>query len=159
MSISELLKSVDIFSDLSEAQIKRIEAVCAEETYGLEEVIFQENSPSKEFFIILEGKVAIQLSPFMALVNSSSKPKPKTIASLEKGQSFGEVALVDEGVRSATAVSVEEKTTVLKIDRDDFMRLLKEDVHMGFTVMTNLASDLCFKIRNSNLMIREAMLY
>ncbi len=159
MNVTELLKSVDIFSDLSEAQIKRIEAVCTEESYGLEEAVFQENSPSKEFYIILEGKVAIQLAPFMAFSNSSSKPRAKTIASLEKGQSFGEVSLVDEGVRSASAISMAEKTRVLKINRDDFMRLMREDVHMGFAVMTNLASDLCFKIRNSNLMIREAMLY
>ncbi|TAK11462.1 MAG: cyclic nucleotide-binding domain-containing protein [Anaerolineae bacterium] len=157
MSNTQLLSSVDIFSDLSEAQIKRIEAVCQEVTFGMEEAIFEENSPSKEFYVILEGKVAIQLSPFMAL--GSSKMKPKTIASLDKGQSFGEVSLVDEGVRSATAVSLTEKTRLLKIDRNDFVTLLKDDVHMGFTVMTNLASDLCFKIRNSNLMIREAMLY
>jgi CRP-like cAMP-binding protein len=159
MNVTQLLKTVDMFSDLSEPQIKRIEAVCGEVQYGLEEAIFEENSPSNEFFIILEGKVVIQLSPFMSLGSAATKQKPKTIASLEKGQSFGEVSLVDEGVRSAAAVSMAENTRLLKIDREDFMRLLREDVHMGFTVMTNLATDLCFKIRNSNLMIREAMLY
>ncbi|MBI3158572.1 MAG: cyclic nucleotide-binding domain-containing protein [Chloroflexi bacterium] len=159
MSYVQLLKSVDMFSDLSEAQIQRVEAVCSEASFAMDEAIFEENSPSKEFYIIVEGKVAIQLNPFMSLGSAAARQKPKTIASLEKGQSFGEVSLVDEGVRSAAAVSLAETTRLLKIDRDDFMRLLKEDVHMGFAVMTNLATDLCFKIRNSNLMIREAMLY
>lgn len=157
MSYTLLLANVDIFSDLSEAQIKRIEAVCTEVPVGMDEAIFEENSPSKEFYIILEGKVAIQLSPFMSL--GTQKMKPKTIATLEKGQSFGEVSLVDEGVRSAAAVSQAENTRLLRINRDAFIQLLRDDVHMGFSVMTNLATDLCFKIRNSNLMIREAMLY
>jgi CRP-like cAMP-binding protein len=77
---------------------------------------------------------------------------------LRRGQSFGEIALVDEGVRSATAKSNERNCKLLMITRGDFMRLLNEDLEMGFTVMQNVAADLCFKIRNTNLKVREALL-
>ena len=158
MSYIPILSTVDILADLTEEHIEKILNICSETSFEAEETIFEENSPSKEFYIIVKGQVDIQLDPDMI----RSKPDvhgPQTIVTLRTGQSFGEVALVDQGVRSASAKAAATGCTLLKIGRDDFMQLLQTDVSMGFIVMQNLAADLCFKIRTTNLMVREALLY
>ena len=157
MRYVQLLSTVEIFADLNENQIEKIDQVCIDKTFRQGEIIFQENSPSKEFYIIVKGKVDIQISSDM-IVSGEGKHEPRTIASLTRGQSFGEVALVDQGVRSASAIADSDLCKVLIISRDDFINLLKQDLEMGFIVMQNLAADLCFKIRSSNIMLREGHL-
>ena len=157
MSTTQLLASVDIFSDLTKEQLAKIEGVCQVKTYGKDEIIFEENNPSKEFYIIADGEIDIQLDPDL-VSSKGDQHEPVTILSLRRSQSFGEVALVDQGLRSATVKSVSEDCKLLMITRDDFMRILNEDVRMGFIVMQNLAADLCFKIRTTNMMVREALL-
>jgi CRP-like cAMP-binding protein len=157
MRYVQLLSTVEIFADLNENQIEKIDQVCIDKTFRQGEIIFQENSPSKEFYIIVKGKVDIQISPDL-IVSGEGKHEPRTIASLTRGQSFGEVALVDQGVRSASAIADSDLCKVLMISRDDFINLLKQDLEMGFIVMQNLATDLCFKIRNTNILLREGLL-
>ena len=158
MSYAQLLASVEIFHDLNLEQVKKIEALCKLKKFKKNQIIFEENSPSKEFYVIVEGTVDILLDPNLILDSSQEKQELKTIASLRRGQSFGEVALVDLGVRSASAKAKTRKTKVLQINRNDLMQLMKEDLDLGFIVMQNLAADLCFKIRNTNLRVREALL-
>ena len=158
MSYLEILEKVEIFSDLTAAQIANIQSAGREKIYYQGDIIFAENSPSDGFYIILNGQVAIQLDPDL-IRGKGDVFDAVTIATLTPGQSFGEISLVDQGVRSATARCTSEMCRVLMFFREEFMELLKEDLEMGFTVMLNLAADLCFKIRNTNLMVREAMLY
>ncbi len=157
MSYKELLSMVNIFADLTNEQIAKIESVCKVLVFRKDEIIFEERSPSKEFYIIVKGSVDIQLDPDLAQSGGNMR-NTQTLVTLKRGESFGEIALVDEGVRSATAKSNERNSKLLMITRSDFMRLLNEDLEMGFTVMQNVAADLCFKIRNTNLKVREALL-
>jgi CRP-like cAMP-binding protein len=155
---AQVLEKVDIFCDLNQEQIAQIFAICKEVVYFQGELIFAEGSPSTEFYVILEGEVAIQVDPDL-ISHSKTHHQPGTIATLHPGQSFGEVALVDQGLRSASAVCNTMVCKTLVLMRDDLMNLLKNDSEMGFIIMSNLARELCFKIRLSNLNLREAMLY
>jgi CRP/FNR family transcriptional regulator, cyclic AMP receptor protein len=153
-----ILEIVDIFADLSEEQLELIFEICQEEDYIKGQVIFEENTPSQEIFIIMEGEVAIEVN----LGSSETAPGNRgyqQIAFLERGQSFGEIALVDQGLRSATARCKSTGCSVLVINRDNFMRLLGENPKMGFIVMSNLAADLCLKIRRTTFLVRETLLY
>lgn len=158
MANLELLETVDIFSALTTSQVEQIQEISQEQVYYQGERIFDENSPSTEFYVILEGEVAIQVDPSI-VTSSKADFLPGTIAVLRQGQTFGEVALVDEGLRSASAVCSSVSCKLLVIDRADLMTLLENDPLMGFRIMSNLAADLCFKIRQSNLQLRQALLY
>ena len=83
----------------------------------------------------------------------------KTIATLRRGQSFGEVALVDEGLRSASACASQKDTRLLIIPRDKLIMLCDTYPQLGYRLMYNLAADLAMKIRNTDLRIREQLLY
>jgi CRP/FNR family transcriptional regulator, cyclic AMP receptor protein len=156
MQTAQILQVVDIFSDLKSEYLEQVFRICKEETYRQLQVICEENSPSQEIFVILDGEVEI-------LVNVAPDPDQQTIyeqiALLDRGATFGEVALVDQGLRSATARCASKLCRVLVIDRQDFMRLMRAYPELGFQIMTNLAGDLCFKIRRTNFIMREKLLY
>jgi len=153
-----ILGQVDIFEGLSPKHLELIDAICHEKTYNLGEVIFEENSLSKEFYIIMDGQVEIQVDPD-TIGDGTDSYQPSTIAVLRRGQSFGEVAMVDPGVRSASARCGTKTCSLLVIDRRDLIKLLEDDYEMGYIVMSNLAADLSLKIRQTNLMVRESLMY
>ena len=144
MVSTDLLKRVSIFSGLSDEQLVRIASLCREETHDKGDVIVREKEPSNELYVIQEGAAEVMLgSPSMA--------GPTPIVHLGKGQIFGEVALVDRGLRSATVTAMADGTELYAISRDDFIRLCDEDTRIGYIVMGNIAADLSFKLRHYNL--------
>jgi CRP-like cAMP-binding protein len=158
MSKKYILEQVDIFQELDSNQLTLIEGICHEKNYNQGDIIFKENLASNEFYIIAEGEVEIQVDPD-TIGDGSNLHEPTTIAVLRRGQSFGEVALVDPGVRSASAKCGSENCRLLVIARKDFMKLLEDDYQMGYMIMRNLAADLALKIRQTNLMVRESLMY
>ncbi len=158
MTNVHILEQVDIFQDLNENQLKLIDNICIQKTFKKDEVIFEENSPSTEFYIILDGEVEIQVDPDTIGDYRKDEHQPSTIAVLRWGQSFGEVTLVDPGVRSASAKCGTDTCKVLVIGRDDFLELLESEYRMGYMVMRSFAADLALKIRQTNLMVRESLM-
>jgi CRP-like cAMP-binding protein len=78
---------------------------------------------------------------------------------MRRGQSFGELALVDEGLRSATARVSDKETKLLVISRENLIMLCETYPQLGYRLMYNLAADLAMKMRNTDLRIREKILY
>jgi CRP/FNR family transcriptional regulator len=157
MAHTYVLEQVDIFEELTSSQLDLIDDICVEKSYNQDEVIFEENSPSREFYIITDGEVEIQIDPD-TIGDGTDSYQPTTIATLRRGQSFGEVAIVDPGVRSASAKCGSETCRVLKIARAEFLKLLESDYQMGYVVMRNFAADLSLKIRQTNLLVRESLM-
>ena len=159
MSYAPLLEEVDIFADLDMQRLRRIAAISTERRYGEGDIVFHENTDSDELYVILEGEVEIQVDPHMLGISTDETPGPTTIAILRRGQSFGEVALVDQGLRSASARCAVPSTQLLVIGRDDLVRMCDNDFEMGYILMRNVASDLALKIRQTDLMVREQLLW
>ena len=144
MSDASILEIVDIFQDLNPDQLNLIYNICYEKVCSRGTVIVKENTPTTEMYVILEGQMEVLIG-----IDRDGHPKEKRVALLESGQSFGEVALVDQGLRSATVRCAAETCRLFEISRADLLKLLKEHTDIGFIVMFNLASDLCLKFRNA----------
>lgn len=156
--IVNFLKQSDIFFQFSPTQLELVANLCQEATYQKDDLIFRENSTSKELYIIVQGEVDIFVDPsLVGAVDASAENK--VIATLRRGQSFGEVALVDEGLRSASACASQNDTRLLIVPRDKLIMLCETYPHLGYRLMYNLAADLAMKIRNTDLQIREQLLY
>jgi CRP-like cAMP-binding protein len=152
MSYAHLLEQVEIFDELNNDRLGRISDICVEHRYGQGDLIFEENARSDGLYIILSGEIDIQVMPQAAAQGAAT---PVTIARLRRGQSFGEVALVDEGVRSASARAAASDTRLLLIRRADLLEICREDFELGFILMRNLAADLALKIRQTDLRMRQ----
>ncbi|MBI3359654.1 MAG: cyclic nucleotide-binding domain-containing protein [Chloroflexi bacterium] len=159
MSFANILKQADIFFELTPTQLELIASLCHERRCKTGDVIFEENAPSDELYIIAQGEVEIQVDPSLVGDESARHIGPVTIATLRRGQSFGEVALVDQGLRSAAARCAAHNTQLLIIPRDKLMMLCDTYPQLGYRMMRNLAADLALKIRNTDLRIREELLY
>jgi CRP/FNR family cyclic AMP-dependent transcriptional regulator len=144
----EFLKQLDVFNELSEQELASVAALCKEASFKAGDLILAIKDPADSFFVIRQGNVQI-------ITNSDVlETKPELIdalmVSLGKGQTFGEMGLVDRGARSAT-VRAGSDTDVYVINCDEFLNLCYENTHLGFLVMRNIAADLSFKLRYRNL--------
>jgi len=148
------LKQSDIFYQLTPTQLELVSNLCEQVTYQAGEIVFKENSNSKELYIITQGEVEIAI-----YTESSNTNEEVVIAKLRRGQSFGEVALVDEGLRSASARAAQKDTSLIVIHREKLIMICESYPQLGYRLMQNLAADLAMKIRNTDLRIREQMLY
>lgn len=153
MSVVSVLKQADIFDELSSTQLELVASICAERHYQAADVIFEENTPGDEMYVIANGTVEIQVDP--SLIGRKSDNEMHTIATLRRGQSFGEVSLVDEGLRSASARCAQQDTHLVVIPREKLMLLCDTYPQLGYRLMRNLAADLAMKIRNTDLQVRE----
>jgi CRP-like cAMP-binding protein len=151
------LKQGDIFYQFTQTQLELVANLCQEKTYAAGEIIFEENSNSKELYVIAVGEIDILIDP--GLISSKEKSEKISVTTLRRGQSFGEIALVDEGLRSATAKAKDREVRLLIIPREKLIMLCETYPQLGYRLMYNLAADLAMKIRNTDLRIREKVLY
>lgn len=155
-NLVNFLKQSDIFYQFTPTQLELVANLCQEVSFESNQIIFQENSSSKELYVIVQGEIDILIKRG----TTGSLGKSETVvARLRRGQSFGEVALVDEGLRSASARAVQKDTRLLVIPRDKIVMLCETYPQLGYRLMYNLAADLAMKIRNTDLRIREQLLY
>lgn len=145
MDLLTVLSSVEIFDGVSPYELEAVSRICQERSYQTGDVITAQGESSDELYIICEGLVEVVRS------GTPSDPSPRTIVNLGQGQIFGEMALIDQGPRSATIRAVSERTIVQVIQRDDFEQLFAQNHHLGFVVMRNIAADLSFKLRHQHL--------
>ena len=146
-----VLGRVEIFKELSPAELELIAELCEGRKYRNGDVIFTEQSKGKEIYIITKGRVCIELG-------IKGKTDSATIHRLGKGELFGEVALVSSGPRSATArCEADCETTV--IGREALLELFANNNKIGYVVMTNFASLLATRLRKTNLQLIACFLW
>ncbi len=132
-SIIERLKSISFFSDMSDYDLQQIAEITEEKTYAKGEAIIEERTSAERFFIIYHGKIEI--------TKQFEDGEQFVLAVHSDGDFFGEMALLDEGPRSATARAL-EPTTVLEITRRDFDTLLYKAPVLAFHIIRELSSRL-----------------
>ena len=93
------------------------------------EVIFHEGDLGTEMFIIQEGQIEIL---------RLSSAGPQRLALLEKGDFFGEMAILDELPRTATAAAVGE-TRLVEINGSTFDRMLRDNPEIAIRIMRKLS--------------------
>ncbi len=108
MKSADILSKIFLFSDLGRQDILRLSALMTENTYKKGENILVQNEKGDSLYIILEGKVKVVLY--------GDKGKEIILSILKDGDFFGEMALLDEDVRSAYVITL-QKTRVLVLPR------------------------------------------
>ncbi len=154
-----ILKQADIFYKLSPTQLEMIGHICQEKTFQTGEVIVHEGTNTDELYIIASGEVDVLVNPSLVSDHPGANYDSISIATLHRGQSFGEISLVDRGVRTATVKAIQNKTRLLIIPREKLMLLCDTYPQLGYRLMQNLATDLALKLRGTDLRIRAELLY
>jgi CRP-like cAMP-binding protein len=149
----DVLRRSELFSGLTKEQMEKIAARGQEVDCQRGDVVVREGETGDEIYVVLRGMVEVLVSEG-AIPDVPGPPSMRPIVELGPGQSFGEMALLDRGVRSATVRSVRDDTNLCVIPGEALLALCDDDPQIGYVLMRNIASDLSFKLRHRNLRVR-----
>jgi len=138
------LKEISFFNSLSDEDIQKLESISAERHFDDGAVIFHEGSVGDNFFIIIEGTVEIW--------KHYGEKDQDLLAVYGPGQSFGEVALIDDFHRSATVVAREDMKS-LSISCENFKKIITDSGSVSLSIMKSVTA----MIRLSNETFIENM--
>lgn len=139
---TELFKRVQLFSGLTQPEMADVAAICTELMVAPGEQIIEQNTTGAQMYVVADGAVEVYIQ---GLENARS------LVVLGKGQVIGEMALIDQGYRSASVRATKEGATLYLIESSEFHRLCQENYHIGYVAMRNMAIDVSFKLRHRNL--------
>ncbi len=111
--IIDFLSDVSFFSEVRPDSLARLVKCISQRTVRPGEQIFKKGDQGDSMFIIFDGHVRIH-------------DDHHVYGTLSKNDCFGEYALIDQEVRSAS-VTASEPTTVFEIDRNNFLALMSSD--------------------------------
>src|SRR5437667_8027678 len=140
----QFLKTVTFFDRLSNRQLKSVSDIMFERKYDANESIFEEGQPGAALFLILDGKVAVEIF---------RETSTTRLAVLEKGAFFGEMALLDDTPRSATARAL-EPTRTLALYRNDLNGLMDRHARTACQIYRSLASMIGDRLRSTNELVQ-----
>ncbi|HKO56841.1 MAG TPA: cyclic nucleotide-binding domain-containing protein [Thermoanaerobaculia bacterium] len=135
---------VDLFKErgLSAAEMKLLATFSSEERFGEGSMIFREGDKGDKLYIVLDGRVRI--SKFIPGVGEEA------LTVLDRGDFFGEMALIDDKPRSADAKAHEGDATVLSIDRATLNEILSMDPHASLQFLNLLCRMISRRLREIN---------
>jgi HD-GYP domain-containing protein (c-di-GMP phosphodiesterase class II) len=122
-----------IFARMSQDELQRILKYMDRKVYPGGVVIIEENTPGNAFYVILRGSVEI--------TKRLEDHKEIALSVLQAGHFFGEMALLEEGMRSATVRTL-ESTEVLELTRHDFMGLVQDTPLLTYGLLKELSARL-----------------
>ncbi len=106
-----LLKAVELFDGLSAQQLVPVANILTEVTYEEDDVVFSQGTDAHALYVIVDGAVEVVKDG-------------EAVATLGRNECFGEMAVLDHTVRSAT-IRVKEDVMLFRIGREDFQDLLE----------------------------------
>ncbi len=119
------LKRIPIFSNIHGEGLKRIADIAQEKVFEAGRMIFHENEMGDVLYIIKTGAVQIY-----KMLGSGQE---KTLAMLHEQAFFGEMSLLDDSPRSASARAAED-STLLAVDKESFKEVVNEYPEIAFEI-------------------------
>ena len=146
LEVTQFLEKVDLFSGLNDDMLTKVAELCQPQSFQANNTIIARGDPPDNFYLIRAGTVRILTAP----ENEPERFVEAVVITLGRGQSFGEMGLIDSGSRSAT-VKAATGTDVYVLNCRQFRDLCESDTTLGYRIMRNIAADLSFKLRYRNL--------
>jgi CRP-like cAMP-binding protein len=129
-TIVRFLTRVPLFQGLKGRQLERLAKRFVERKYDAGQAIVTQGKGGEGFFIVVAGKAEA--------IRERADGTKVVVNTFGPTDFFGELALLDEGLRTASVVTT-EATQCLVLTRWDFLAVLEEDVDMAVIVLQELA--------------------
>ena len=133
------------FAGLLQEELQALQHTAKMRRFPPGETIFRAGDPGDGFYLVESGCVTI----FATVGEHESRP----LANIVAGEFFGEMALLDDAPRSATAIA-DEETRAYFIGREEFLRLLEQRPRLAM----NLIREFSHRVRSLNRKYIEEIL-
>jgi uncharacterized membrane protein len=138
----DILREIPLFSLLDQEEMRVLANNLDERDYSAGQMIIQQGDPGSTMFVVARGKVELFLR--------DRGDQRVTIATVEPGDLFGELSLLDDEPRSASAIAV-ERSLIYVIDRHDLQMLVTAHPPAALDMMAILGR----RVREANALVRE----
>lgn len=139
--LDELFTFMPPFDDLSGKYIKLLMQIIHNRAYEANEYIFYQGDPGIGLYIVREGSVAI--------TQSVDNGPSVEMARLNRGDFFGELALLDNEIRSGTAIALEQ-TSVVVIFKPDLDEFIERYPKAGIKILRGISTIISTRLRKLN---------
>ena len=126
MSDVEFLARVSLFSLTKKSDLERIAKLANRHTFDEGDVIIKEGEPDNRLFIVVKGEVEV--------IKGMGEKMERQLGILGPLSYFGEMALVDDLVRSASVVA-KERTEVLSLHQETFRKEVERSPTIAFELL------------------------
>jgi CRP/FNR family cyclic AMP-dependent transcriptional regulator len=156
----KFFRGIFLFRDLADSALVLLAGTAMEKNYAEGEVIFEEGDIGRACFIIAEGRIEIYQNKPAAPSggnghgNNNGGLRDK-VAVLQPGDFFGEMVLLDELPRSATARCL-EPTKLYILYKSQFDGLISDSPRVASMILHNLARLLSARLRRQSAKAADA---
>lgn len=139
--INEFIKEIELFKDLTEDERRLLSEEIDVQTYPANSIVFAENTPRKNLFIIYEGEIELfKKTPF---------GEEKRLSFFSKYDFLGEGALMDDSPHSTSARTL-LNSTLFEISRERFHELFKQNSALGSKILSRIARVISRRMKQTN---------
>jgi CRP-like cAMP-binding protein len=147
-------KDIPIFQDMTDGELDKVRPIFDIVSLEKNQKLIKEGDTGDHMFVLVHGKVRVTKSMIVEglhLPLEEVRNPRKVLATLDSSicPVFGEMALLDEDLRSATVETVED-SRFLKTSRDQFFDLVSREPVIGCKLLTILGRRLAANVRRSN---------
>ena len=144
--IFDVLRAVHIFNDLSDRELRTVQKLVYIRRYADGETIFSTGDPSLGMYIIKVGIVRI--------IREIPGFQPKLIAELTAGEFFGEMGLIDDSPRSASALA-HGHTETIGFFKPELLNMSSRQPQLGLKIFMSVAKTLSTRLRQTHQVLDE----
>ncbi len=141
-ALAQFIRSIPLFSLVDDADLPDVLRLFRPVELSGGEVLFKEGDLGKAMWV-LSGSTEVSVS------SSVGHDHPVVVAYARASDVVGEMALIDEQVRSGTAL-VTQAGPAYQIDANEFHAMRSAFVPAAFKVLRKLCVDLCIRLRRTN---------
>lgn len=142
-SVYTLLREIPLFDELSRGELSSVKSILHRREYAPGEVLFHQGNPGVGMYIIQEGTIEIVY-----------EPTGDTLAELRDGDFFGELALLNETPRSATAIARTE-SVLYGLFRPDLLGLVERDPSLGVQLLLRMSQVISERLIQTNEQVQK----
>lgn len=137
-TIISILMRIPVFEGLSRRELAQIERILHQREYLKDEPLFFQGDPGLGMYIIVEGDVDI-----------ISEPNKHLLAELHAGEFLGELSLLDESPRTASAIS-KNASRLLCLFQSDLYDLMDRNPRLSVKILIQLARTIGARLKKTN---------
>jgi signal-transduction protein with cAMP-binding, CBS, and nucleotidyltransferase domain len=143
----KLTTDLAIFAGLTAAELKAVAKRVEFRELASGEQVFSEGDPGGELFIVLEGVVTV--------TTTIGADVEKTLLTARAGAVFGELSVLADEIRNATAIALED-TVMAALSRQNFEALSASSAEIGNKLLTFLINTTAQRLRFTTELYRQA---
>jgi CRP-like cAMP-binding protein len=151
--VAQFLAHSDLGNDLNLAQRSRLAAQFRQRTYPSSSLLVSTDEVGNELYIVRTGTVEVWSSQDQP---GQEAGRARRVATYRPGQMLGELAMLDQGRRSADLIAGPEGATVLALTRERLLALCEDDAVLSTRLLWNIAVSMSQRMRFIQWQLRRA---